>query len=418
MRIPYCVRAGFLRITQYEIRISLYPLCSPGVSMRIAYFDCFAGISGDMTLGALLDAGADEARFREELKKLKGIEFDLKIHKVAKKGIEATDVHVITGHECHHRRLKDVTEIINSSTLSDSAKERSVSIFQRLAEAEGAVHGHSPEEVHFHEVGAVDAIVDIVGSCILIELLGIEKIVASPLPMGHGFVEAAHGKIPLPAPATIEILKGVPVYSTGTEGEFVTPTGAAIIRTLASEFGDMPSMKVQSIGYGAGKTDFEFPNALRVFIGEPAEAVPAEQVSIVETNIDDMNPEFYDAAFDKLFKAGALDVYLTPIQMKKNRPAVLLSVICPIGKTDELAQIVLAETSTFGVRISSASRRCLDRKWETVSTKYGDIRIKIGLLDGQEITASPEYEDCRKAAEAHSIPVRTVYNEAITAYKE
>lgn len=384
--------------------------------MKIAYFDCFAGISGDMTLGALLDVGADEARFRQELAKLTSVNFDLEITKVVKKGIEATDVHVITGHEHHHRHLNDIKEIINSSAITPAAKARALDVFQRLAVAEGAVHGHSPEEVHFHEVGAVDAIVDIVGASILMDLLGVEKVYASPLPMGHGFVEAAHGTIPLPAPATVEILKGVPVYDAGIEGELVTPTGAAIVRSLTSDFGPMPTMKVESVGYGAGKSEFPFPNTLRVFIGEAESAqLPGDRVSIIETNIDDMNPEFYDSVFEKLFKAGALDVYLTPIQMKKNRPATLLSVICPPEKVDELSRIVLANTTSFGLRISDAARRCLDRKWETVSTKYGDIRVKIGLMDGQPITASPEYEDCKKAAEAHGVPVKQVYHEALAA---
>ena len=394
--------------------------------MRVAYFDCFSGISGDMTLGALLDAGADEAAFRPELAELQGIKFDLEISKVSRNGIQATDVRVITGHEHHHRGLKEVSEIITSSTLSESVKARAVEIFTRLAEAEGVVHGTSAEEVHFHEVGAVDAIVDIVGSAIGLELLGVEKVYASPLPMGHGFVQAAHGKIPLPAPATVELLKGVPVYDAGVQGELVTPTGAAIIRTLASEFGDMPAMKIDSIGYGAGKTEFPFPNALRLMIGEcccPSDGSDGSdgsdrsgRVSIIETNIDDMNPEFYDSVFERLFAAGALDVYLTPIHMKKNRPATLLSVISPTDKTDELARIILANTTSFGVRISSATRRCLEREWETVSTRFGEIRIKIGLLNGEVITTSPEYEDCRKAADAHSVPVKAAYDAAVVAY--
>ena len=384
--------------------------------MKIAYFDCFAGISGDMTLGALLDTGVDETAFRQELGKLQGIKFDLEISKVVKNGIQATDVRVVTGHEHHHRKLKDVSEIINSSALSETVKTRAIDIFRNLAEAEGTVHGTSAEEVHFHEVGAVDAIVDIVGTAIGIELLGIEKIIASPLPMGRGFVEAAHGKIPLPAPATVELLKGIPVYDAGIEGELVTPTGAAIVKTLASDFGEMPSMTVQSIGYGAGKTEFPFPNTLRIIVGEAASEITPIKVSVVETNIDDMNPEFYDSVMEKLFKAGALDVYLTPIYMKKNRPANLLTAICPIERTDEIARTILEETTSFGVRISTSERRCLDRKWETVSTKYGDVRIKIGILDGKSLTASPEYEDCKKAAKLNGVPVRQVYEEAIAKY--
>ncbi len=263
----------------------------------------------------------------------------------------------------------------------------------------------------------MDAIVDIVGACIGIELLGVEKVYASPMPMGHGFVEAAHGRIPLPAPATIEILRGIPVYDAGIEGETITPTGAAIIRTLTDQFGDMPPMRIQSIGYGAGKRDSEMPNVLRVFVGDAEEAdLPAHQVSIVETNIDDMNPEFYEPAMERLFEAGALDVYLTPIVMKKGRPATLLTAICPIQRTDEVARVILRETSSFGVRISRATRRCLDRRWETVTTRYGDIRVKIGTADGIE-TTSPEYEDCRKAADQHGVPVREVYSEALSLYR-
>ena len=387
--------------------------------MRIAYFDCFAGISGDMTLGALLDAGADEAQFRRELGKLRGIEFDLRVSKVLRNGIQATDVQVLTSDEHPHRGLKDISDIISSSGLSESVKARAADIFRRLAEAEAAVHGTSPEEVSFHEVGAVDAIVDIVGAAIGIELLGIERILCSPLPMGRGFVETAHGKIPLPAPAALELLKDVPIYSAGIEGELVTPTGAAIVRTLASGFGDMPSMSVQAIGCGAGKTEFPFPNVLRILVGEASAeaALPAtDRVSVVETNIDDMNPEFYDLIFDRLFKAGALDVYLTPVYMKKNRPATLLSVVCPIERTDDIVHTILTETTTFGVRISRAYRRCLERRWETVTTSFGEVRMKIGMIGGAKVTTSPEYEDCREAAEAHGVPVRQVYEEAVARY--
>ena len=379
--------------------------------MKIAYFDCFAGISGDMVLGAVLDAGVDEARFRQELAKL-SVKFELQISKVIKNGIEASDARVIIPHEHQHRRLNDIKALIEAADLSDTVKGKAIRVFERLAEAEGAVHGMSPEEVTFHEVGAVDAIVDIVGSAIGLEMLGIEEVYASPLPMGHGFVEAAHGKIPLPAPATVEILKGVPVYDAGIQGELVTPTGAAIIRTLACEFGEMPQMILQATAYGAGKTDFPFPNVLRLMIGE-ADGLRHERVAIVETNIDDMNPEFYDLVFERLFKAGALDVYLTPIYMKKNRPANLLTAICPVEKKDAISQVILTETTTFGVRISIASRRCLERKWETVSTRFGEIRMKVGLIGGKQVTASPEYEDCRKAAEAHNVPLGMVYDEAV-----
>lgn len=383
--------------------------------MKTAYFDCFSGISGDMILGSLIDAGLDEASFRAELAKLPDIKFELVISRAIKHGITAADVDVIIFEDHHHRGLKDIESIINRSELSDSIKFKAIGVFRRLADAEAKVHGSTPDEVHFHEVGAVDAIVDITGSIIGLEMLGIEKVYASPLPMGHGFVNAAHGLIPVPAPATVELLTGIPVYSTGIEGELVTPTGAAILSTISSGFGDIPSMTLQKTGYGAGKKDFGVPNVLRVLIGESvvkSQAIPSHKVSILETNIDDMNPEFYDLLFEKLFKAGALDVYISPVQMKKNRPASLLCVICPPDKTDLAAQIILKNTTSFGVRISSAERRCLDRTWKTVSTEYGEIRIKVGMLDGETITASPEYEDCKAAALTHNVPVRKVYDAA------
>jgi len=387
--------------------------------MRIAYFDCFAGISGDMTLGALLDAGVDESAFRAELSKLHGVEFDLRISKTIKKGIQGTHVDVLINEDHHHRRLKDIVDLIGSSALCESVKKRAIETFRNLAEAEGSVHGTSAEEVHFHEVGAVDAIVDIVGSAIGVELLGIEQVFSSPLPMGHGFVHAAHGLIPLPAPATVELLKGIPVYSAGLEGELVTPTGAALIKTMTSSFGDMPAMNVQACGYGAGTSDFGIPNLLRVLIGESSVTgytLASHKVSIVETNIDDMNPEFYDSVQSKLFSAGALDVYMTPITMKKGRPAVLLSAICPVEKSNDLARIILSDTTSFGVRIVDAERKCLDRWWETVVTPFGSIRMKIGELNGEMLKASAEYEDCRKAAEEYNIPIRKVYEAAMKAF--
>ncbi|MBP6964299.1 MAG: nickel pincer cofactor biosynthesis protein LarC [Armatimonadetes bacterium] len=384
--------------------------------MRIAYFDCFAGVSGDMTLAALLDAGIEEQAFREEIAKLGDLGFDLRISKVMKRGIEATDVDVVIAENHHHRKLNAIRRIIEGSLLSDGVKAQAVEMFTRLAEAEGKVHGHSPEEVHFHEVGAVDAIVDIVGACIGIELLGVSKVYSSALPMGSGFVDAAHGRIPLPAPATVEILKGVPIYAAGIEGETVTPTGAAILRTLAVDFLAMPSMRIETIGYGAGKRESDPPNVLRILVGDSEEAEhPAPRVSIVETNIDDMNPELYEPTSERLFQAGALDVYLTPIQMKKGRPAVLLTAVCPIGRTDEVANAVLSETTSFGVRISAATRKCLDRRWETVTTPYGEIRVKVGRIGDLE-TASPEYEDCRTAAASHGVPTRLVYDLSLAAY--
>jgi hypothetical protein len=295
-------------------------------------------------------------------------------------------------------------------------KQTAERIFRRLAEAEAKVHGSSPEEVHFHEVGAVDAIVDIVGAAICLELLGWPKIFASPMPTFHGYAKGSHGVFPLPAPATAEILRGIPWRKLDIEGELVTPTGAAIIREIAAEFGPLPAMTVESIGYGAGKSDFGIPNALRVMLGEEAAGAESRGVTVIETNIDDLNPQFYETAMERLFAAGALDVFLTPIQMKKNRPGTLLSVICDPGLADALATVILSETSTFGVRISRWERMCVDRRWEEVVTEFGVIRVKIGERDGRVITASPEYEECKRAASVHGVPIRRVHQAALTAY--
>jgi len=390
--------------------------------MKIAYFDCFMGISGDMTLGALIDAGADRELFRERLSAL-GIDgYSLEIGKRITGGIEAANVSVILdNHDQHkHRYLPDILGIIDNAGLSPRVKDTARRIFRRLAEAEAKVHGSTPEEVHFHEVGAVDAIVDIVGSAILLELLGWPKVAASPMPTFYGYAKGAHGVIPLPAPATMEILRGFPWQKLDIEGELVTPTGAAIITEIASSFGHFSPMVVEKIGYGAGKSDFGSANALRVMLGEETETESAllPVVSVVETNIDDLNPELYESVMEKLFAAGALDVFLTPIMMKKNRPGTLLAAICDPGRARKIADIILAETSTFGVRMSVSQRVCLERHSEEVVTKFGKIGIKIGKKDGRIVTASPEYEDCKKAANALAVPVKLVYETAIYAFRE
>jgi pyridinium-3,5-bisthiocarboxylic acid mononucleotide nickel chelatase len=388
--------------------------------MTIAYFDCFAGISGDMTLGALLDAGADPARLQDGLAALGVGGYRIDIGRKTAGYIEATDVRVVLEetHRPHDRRLAQILEMISGADLSDRVKRTAGGIFRRLAEAEGRVHGRPPEEVHFHEVGALDAIVDIVGAALCLEMLGWPKVVASPMPTFHGYVKGAHGVFPLPAPATAEILRGVPWRMLDIEGELVTPTGAAIIREIATEFGPLPAMQVERIGYGAGKSVFAIPNALRVMIGrETASPHAPGTVAVVETNIDDLNPQFYESAMERLFAAGALDVFLTPIQMKKNRPGTLLSVICEPAGTDAIAAVILAETSTLGVRISRWERICLERRWEEVVTEFGTVRIKIGERDGTLITASPEYEDCKRAAAEHGVPLRRVYESAAARHR-
>jgi len=388
--------------------------------MKIAYFDCFAGISGDMVLGALIGAGASAQKLQESLAGLDIGHYDLEVGATVKGHIAATDVRlVVSGQPERHRRLSDILDILDRSRLSDRVKKTADRIFTRLAEAEAAVHGTSVDEVHFHEVGAVDAIIDIVGTAICLELIGAPKVVSSPMPTFHGFVSGTHGTFPLPAPATMELLRGVEWRALDADGELVTPTGAAIITAIASEFGPMPSMTVERIGYGAGKRDYEFPNVLRVLLGEASDEGPSpERAILVETNIDDLNPQFYDSVMDHLFAAGALDVYLTPIQMKKNRPGTLLSVLCPPEGARAMAEILLSETSTLGVRMTPTDRICLGRRWEEVETEFGTIRIKIGELDGRVVNASPEYEDCRRAAEEHRVPVKQVYDAAVAAHLE
>ncbi len=384
--------------------------------MKIAYFDCFAGISGDMTLGALIDAGADPDRLRQGLAGLGVAGYRIEVGKRMIGPISATDVRVLLDplHGPHERRLQDILGIVRAAELSGAVKRTAEDIFRRLAEAEGRVHGRSPEEVHFHEVGAIDAIVDIVGSALCLEMLGWPKVIASPMPTFHGFAKGAHGVFPLPAPAAAELLRGVPWRRMDIEGELVTPTGAAIITGIASEFGAFPAMTVEAIGYGAGKCDLAIPDALRVFVGQEAAGAAAPGVAVIETNIDDLNPQLYESVMERLFAAGALDVFLSPVQMKKNRPGTLLSVICDPDGVERMADILLDETSTFGVRISRWDRICLDRRWEEVETEFGTIRIKIGERNGRVVTASPEYEDCKRAAMDRGIPLRLVRDAALT----
>ncbi|MBI4640282.1 MAG: nickel pincer cofactor biosynthesis protein LarC [Candidatus Tectomicrobia bacterium] len=382
--------------------------------MRLAYFDCFSGISGDMTLGALVDSGLDLELLKRELQKLPLQGYALKAEKVRRSGIAGTKVDVILEKEEHtHRHLKEIRELIEKSQLDSSIQERALSIFIRLAEAEAKVHHTTPEEVHFHEVGAVDAIVDVVGSVIGLSLLGIEEIISSPLNLGSGFVKAAHGVLPVPAPGTAELVKGFPVYSRDVNRELTTPTGAAIITTLASRFASLPLFKVKAIGYGAGSADpAGFANLLRVMIGENDSSFDDDTIMVMETNIDDMNPEFYDYIFEKAFEEGALDVFLTPILMKKGRPANTLTVLAPAESLSSLSSLLLKETSTFGVRVYEAKRKKLKRRIELVETKYGQIRVKFGEIDGNIVHIAPEYDDCKRIAKTSGVPIREVYTEA------
>ncbi len=381
--------------------------------MKILYFDCFAGISGDMVLGALVDAGLKPTDLKAELAKLSLTGWDIRAEKVMKNALSAIRLHVETAEGHVHRGLSDITRIIDNSGLDDKIKKQSKDAFTQLAEVEAAIHNKSVDEIHFHEVGALDAIIDIVGSMTGIHLLGIDKVFSSRVHVGTGFVKAAHGEIPLPAPATMALLRDVPVYSTGIEAELTTPTGAAILTTLAEEYGPLPSMKVESIGYGAGGRDLPIPNLLRVCLGTAeAERYDEDTVQLIETNIDNMNPEFFEFVSERLFTAGALDVWTAPIIMKKSRPAVTLSVLAEENDTAKITDIIFTETTTLGVRSRRVRRQKLQRESIVVPTKYGEIRVKIGKLGDEIKNIAPEYDDCKKAADGHSIPLKDVYDEA------
>jgi uncharacterized protein (TIGR00299 family) protein len=355
--------------------------------MKLAYFDCFSGISGDMTLGALVDAGCAVEHLRAELSGLQVPGWELTVEKVWKNGMAATYVKVVTEDQSKHRSLSAILEILEKSQLAPGVRERAGAIFRKLGEAEARVHDVPLEKIHFHEVGAVDAIVDIVGACVGFHVLGIEKFACSPLNVGGGTAKMAHGVLPVPAPATANLLQGRPTYSNGVQKELVTPTGAAIVATLCDTFGPQPSMSVSAIGYGAGTADLEGqPNVVRIMVGEAAEKTVAEfdeEIAVVEANLDDMNPQIYGYFLEKALGAGALDVYTTPVQMKKNRPGTLLTVLCKPQDTNALMSLIFAETTTFGVRSYRAQRRVLPREWVNVGTEFGDVRIKVSRVNGR-----------------------------------
>jgi len=382
--------------------------------MTLAYFDCFSGISGDMTLGALVDAGVSIDVLRAELAKLNLPGYALKVEKVKRSGIAATKVHVVIDQvDQKSRHLADILNIIEASALSPTVKEKSSRIFTRLADAEAKVHGTTPDKIHFHEIGAVDSIVDNVGAVIGLELLGITHIMASAINVGSGTVKTAHGMLPIPAPATAELLAGIPFYQSPTQFELTTPTGAVIISTFGSSFGPMPPMKINRIAYGAGDKDFPgHPNVLRLMIGEPVAAYDEDTSIVIETNIDDMNPQVYDYLIEKLMQQGAHDVYLTPIIMKKGRPAILLSVLTDKAKTDVVLDTIFRETTSIGVRIQEVKRKKLGREIKIVDTMYGNVRIKISKQGDEILSATPEYEDCRRIAEEKQIPLKQIIEEA------
>ncbi len=469
--------------------------------MRIAYFDCIAGASGDMILGALVDAGLSLTELQARLGALHLRDFELRERRVTKNAFTATKVDVIVADDVPERHIKDIIAVVEQSDLSAEIKEKAIEIFRKIGTAEAGIHGTSLDEVHLHELGGVDTIVDVVGALVGLEALGIERVVVSPVPLGRGFIQGAHGRIPLPAPATVALLKGVPIVGSPLEVETVTPTGAALLSSLGDAYGPVPPMTLEVVAYGAGNRDMVIPNILRLLIGtsddkpaaphdqghahshehphthagehhherphthadEPghshqreadhehphdhthdhasphghhhddemshrhphplAEHTHAEpththscldvdRLKVLETNIDDLNPETYEYVMDALFAAGALDVFLAPIQMKKNRPATLLRVLCKPGDVEAMTAILFAETSTLGVREQTVERHALPRTIRHVDTPYGPVHVKVADLGEGKVKSAPEYEDCRRLAASHGVPLREVYQAA------
>ncbi|MEQ8188251.1 MAG: nickel pincer cofactor biosynthesis protein LarC [Candidatus Eremiobacterota bacterium] len=417
--------------------------------MKILYYDCFCGISGDMHLGAMLDAGVDGDYLIRELSKLQlDGEYKINITKGMKHGICGTKVDVILTHkehgdndsheghghneehnhherhnehkhhhnhhgdrDHHHRNLKDIENIINRSTLNDRVKKSSINMFKRIADAEGRVHGKPAREVHFHEVGAVDSIVDIVGSAIALDYLNVDRVMASTVQVGGGFVTCAHGVIPVPAPATVEILKHIPVRSGIVPFETTTPTGAAILAENVLEFTDIMDFSIERIGYGLGNRELDIPNVLRVYVGEKKDRDSIEEQYIIEANIDDMNPEFYSFVEERLFEAGALDVFTTPIIMKKGRHAIKLSILTDKTREQDVLDIMFRETTSIGIRKIKVEKIMLKRAFSTVKTIYGDVKIKNSYYDGKIVKYKAEYEDCKRLARENNVPIAHVYRE-------
>jgi uncharacterized protein (TIGR00299 family) protein len=381
--------------------------------MRIAYFDCFSGASGDMILGSLIDVGLSPRRLREELKKLRIPTIALKVKKVLRGGLAATRVIVEGKNEKRpHRNLKEILRIIDRSGVGADVKEKSMEIFKRIASVEGKIHRTPTEEVHFHELGGLDSIVDIVGSVWGIRQCGIEEIYVSKVNVGAGFVKCEHGILPVPAPATLSLMEGKPIYSSGVERELFTPTGAAILTSLGSGFGPMPPINVERVGHGAGRDDLPHPNLLRLIVGTSVSTSGRERVVVIETNIDDMNPQFYDYVIEGLLAMKVLEVFITPILMKKNRPGHLLTVICPSEKLASVTGFLLRETTTIGLRWHEEERAKTDREIIPHQTKYGKIRFKLARWEGKVVNFSPEYEDCKRLALEKGVPLKEIFEEA------
>ncbi|NCO36177.1 MAG: TIGR00299 family protein [Armatimonadetes bacterium CG2_30_59_28] len=413
---------------------------------RIAYFDCFSGISGDMALGALIHAGVDVNDLKSELHKVHfHADWDLSAHTVVKRGISATSVEItVRGDRAHHgphhqghppihgshdlpgRSFAEIRQTLRLSQLDEPVASESIAVFARIAAAEARIHGATVEDVHFHELGGIDSIIDIVGAVIGLRMLSIEKCYCSPLPLSHGTITCAHGTYPIPAPAVTELLKGATFIPTEIEGELITPTGAGLLAHFTEGFAAPPAFSVESVGWGAGEWEYDRPNVLRLVVGNTAQAGASpgpdissgllrERLHVLEANIDDMSPQHYEMFMERAFERGALDVCLTPVQMKKTRPGVLLSVLCKPELTNDLLRIFFRETTTLGARVQEIDRFSLPRELLTVHTPHGEVRVKIGKLDEEVVHALPEYDDCRRIAEQEGLPVQEVHNEALHA---
>ncbi len=379
--------------------------------MKTAFFDCFSGISGDMVVGALLDLGLDFEYLKKELKKLQIKDYKLEAKRVRRGGISGVKFNVnVNLDKQHHRNLSDINRIIEKSKLNKDVKKLSKSIFYKIAKAEAKAHSVRIENVHFHEIGAVDSIIDIVSSAIGLNYLGIDKVISSPINVGEGFVKTEHGLLPVPAPATAEIFKGIPFYSNGTKMELATPTGAAIVATVAKEFTNLPVIKAEKIGYGAGSREINgIPNLLRIFLAQESGEISGfygnDAITVIETNIDDISPQVYEELMGNLFKANALDVFMTPIIMKKNRPSIKVSILAEKEMVLEICDILFKETSTFGIRTYEVFRYKLDREVKKLKTSLGNVEVKLGKIKGKILKIAPEYESIKKISKDKGMPV-------------
>ena len=382
--------------------------------MKIAYFDCFAGASGDMLVAAMLDAGLDADFLKAQLATLGIKNLDIKLTETRRCGLRAISFEPVTPEQRHHRKLEQITKIISQSKISEQAKKTAITIFERIAQAEATVHNKEPQDISFHEVGALDSIVDIVSASVGVQALGVEKAYCSALSVGGGTVKCAHKLLPVPAPATAELLKGIPIVGGPTQAELLTPTAAAILTTIVDQFCPLPAMKIETVGYGAGSLQFEdFPNVLRLILGQTTveDSANADSVCLLETNVDDVSGELVGSVTDKLSEHGALDVFTTPIYMKRSRPAVQISVICKIEDVQQLEQILFEQGLTFGIRKQILQRSKLARDFVTVETEFG-------TLGGKIVNAKPEFSDCVSAAKKHNVPVKTVLDAAVSAFKK